>query len=129
MQLSVAHNEHMNLRALIGWGIVIYATLYLVWSALAIHNLSGNFLSRIVIFATLITVAAIATRALRLSTERDVAPFAIGWVVVAMLLDAIIVVPGAGWAIYTNWNLWVGYVLLLLVPLIVIAVSKKSVTP
>ncbi len=126
--MYLAHNGEMNLRALIGWGIVIYATLYLVWSGLMIHGFGGNFLTRIVIFATLISVTSIATRSLRISLERDIAPYAVGWVVVAMILDAIFVVPSAGWAIYANWNLWVGYILLFLVPFIVIAVSKKRTT-
>jgi hypothetical protein len=118
----------MNLRALFGWGIVIYSVLSLVWSGLALYGFSGSILARIVVLATLITVAAVATRALRLVTERDIAPYAIGWVIVAALLDAVFVVPSAGWGIYSNWNLWVGYILLFCVPFIVIAVSKKRST-
>lgn len=115
----------MNIRALCGWGIVIYAVLYLVWAGLVIHGLSGSFIARIIVLCTLIAVAWIATLSLRLSTERDIAPYAVGWVLVAAGLDALFVVPGGGWEIYTNWNLWVGYMLLLCVPFIVMAVSKK----
>lgn len=118
----------MHVRALLGWGIVIYAVLYLVWAGLVIHGLSGSFIARIIVLATLIAVAGIATRALRLSTERDIAPYAIGWVFVAAALDAVFVVPTEGWGIYSNWNLWVGYILLFCVPFIVMAVSKKQTT-
>lgn len=115
----------MNLRALFGWGIVIYAVLYLVWSGLVIHGLSDMFLSRILVIATLVALAAIATKSLRLFTERDVLPYAIGWVVIAGIMDAIFAVPSAGWRMYGDWNLWVGYILLLVVPLIVTAVVRN----
>lgn len=115
----------MKLRALIGWGIVIYSVLYLVWTGLVIHGLSDRLIARVIVLATLATVTAIATRALRVSSERDVIPYAIGWIFVAAILDAIFAVPSAGWGIYSDWNLWVGYVLLFIVPLIVTAVSKN----
>lgn len=118
----------MNLRLLLGWGIVIYAVLYLAWSGLVIHGFSGMFLSRIVVIATLVTVATLATKSLRLMHERDVLPYAIGWVVLAACFDAVFAVPSAGWAMYSDWNVWVGYFLLLIVPLIVTAVSRKSVS-
>ena len=116
----------MKLRALIGWGIVIYAILFLVWSGLVIHGLSDMILSRAIVLTVLVTVAAVATRSLRLTSERDIAPYAIGWVVVAALMDAVFAVPSSGWAMYSNWNLWVGYVLLLAVPFIVTALSRKK---
>lgn len=116
------------MRALFGWGIVIYAVLYLVWSGLVIHGLSGMFFSRIVVIVSLITLASIATKSLRLFTERDVLPYAIGWVVIAGVMDAIFAVPSAGWGMYSDWNLWVGYMLLFVVPLVVTAVTRNRTT-
>jgi hypothetical protein len=118
----------MSLRSLFGWGIVIYAVLYLVWSGMVIHGYTGMFISRVVIIATLVTLASIATRSLRLTHERDVLPYAFGWVVIAAALDAVFSVPSVGWAMYTDWNVWVGYFLLLIVPLVVTAVSKNRPT-
>ncbi len=115
----------MKLGALIGWGIVIYAVLFLVWSGLVIQGFSGFILSRVVILATLVIVTTIATRSLRLTNERDIAPYAFGWVVVAAGLDVIFSVPSAGWVMYSNWNLWVGYFLLLAVPFVVTALSGR----
>jgi hypothetical protein len=115
----------MNLRALFGWGVVIYAVLYLVWSGLVIHGWSDMVLSRFIVIGSLITLAVIATRSLRLFTERDVLPYAIGWVVIAAGMDAVFVVPSAGWGMYSDWNLWIGYILLFLVPLVVTAVTRR----
>ena len=115
----------MNLRTLLGWGIVIYAILHVVWTALVVNGLAGNFFARAVLLGTLVALAAIATRALRFSSERDVLPYAIGWVVISAAMDAIVTVPTSGWGIYGDWNLWVGYILLLAVPLVVTAISKR----
>jgi len=86
----------MKLRTLIGWGIVIYAVLYLVWTGLVVHGFSGMIVSRVIVLATLATVTAIATRALRVTSEREVIPYAIGWICVAIIMDAIFAVPSSG---------------------------------
>jgi hypothetical protein len=121
-----AHNERMKLHVLLGWGIVIYAVLALVWSGLVLHGMSGNILARCIVLAALVVTTAIATRMLRLNSERDIAPYAFGWVIVAIALDAVFAVPTAGWGMYSDWNLWVGYIILLAVPFVVTALSKKK---
>lgn len=114
------------MRLLIGWGVSIYAIVYLVWSALAIHGLGGTSLSRIVVLATLIGVTTLATRALGYRRERDVLPYAAGWMVLALALDAVFAVPYAGWQLYADWNTWVGYLLVLVVPLLVTMIPRRS---
>lgn len=115
----------MQLRALFGWGIALYAILYLVWSTLVVYGLSNSIFARLAMIVTLVVLAILATRSLRVTGERGVLPYAIGWVLIACVLDAIVTVPVAGWGIYSNWNVWVGYGLLLGVPLVVAAVSKR----
>lgn len=116
----------MKLRSLVGWGIVIYAVLFLVWSGLAMYDFGGTIFSRGIVLLTLIAATAIATRSLRIYSESEIAPYAFGWVLVAALLDSVFAVPAAGWAIYSDWNLWLGYAVLLAVPFVVIALSKKN---
>ena len=110
---------------LFGWGIVIYAVLNLVWSVIVANGFSENLIARISMIIVIITVATIATRSLRLLSERDAIPFAGGWVLIAAALDALLTVPVVGWAVFANANTWVGYALLLAVPLVVAAVSKR----
>ena len=118
----------MHLRPLLGWGIVIYAVLHLVWSGLVSYGLSGNLIGHIVMIATLVTLSVIATRTLRIMSERDVAPYAIGWMLIAIALDALITVPLAGWGIFSDWTVWAGYILLLVVPFVVTLLTKRSAT-
>ena len=115
----------MHLRSLFGWGIAVYAVLNLVWSALVVHGLSNTLIGRGCMIVALIVLVAIASRSLRLISERDAVVYGIGWVLIAALLDAILTVPIAGWAVYTNLNTWVGYGLLFAVPLVVTALSRQ----
>ncbi len=108
-----------------GWGIVIYAIVYLVWSGLVIHGLAGSITARIGVLAALLAVVTLATRSLGYTEVRDVVPHAIGWVLIVGIMDAIFAVPYAGWSLYTDWNMWVGYLLVLFVPVIVTLVSKR----
>ncbi|MBI5645232.1 hypothetical protein HY970_04000 [Candidatus Kaiserbacteria bacterium] len=109
----------MRYGALIGWGVVIYALMYLVWSGFVLYGFVGGFLPRLVGLILLISVTAIATRALRVHSWRDVLPYSIAWMIVVALCDAIFTMPYSGWALYANWNVWVGYLLVACVPLVV----------
>ena len=115
----------MNLQRLFGWGLTIYAIVYLVWSALVVNGLSNTVVARALMLGTLIAVVTIATRHLRVATERDGIPYALGWVLIVAVLDAVFAVPHSGLALYADWNVWVGYLLVLFVPLIVITTTKK----
>lgn len=118
----------MHVRKLLSWGVVIYAVLNLVWTILVANGLSDNIVSRVIMIAVLIGLSVIATRSLNLFTERDAVPYAVGWVLIAACLDALGSVSLIGWTYLSNANVWVGYGLLLAVPLIVAAVSKRSIS-
>lgn len=117
----------MQLRALFGWGIVIYAVLLLMSGGLTVYGLGGSIFFRITVLATLVITVVIATRSLRLSNERDIAPYAFGWMFCAIALDAILVIPSSGWSLFTDWNVWVGYLVLLAVPFVVTTLSRKPI--
>ena len=54
----------------------------------------------------------------RLTNWKDLAPFTILWAVIAVILDAIFLVPFSGWALYASWSVWVGYALVAIIPLV-----------
>ena len=100
----------------IGWGIVIYAIVFLTWSSLIVQGLTEGIAPRLITLAALVAVTAIAGTSLRVRSWQDVVPRSLVWLVVAALADAILTVPFAGWTIYADWNVWVGYTLVLTVP-------------
>ena len=103
---------------LAGWGIAIYAIMYFVWSVFALHGFVAGIAPRIALLAVLVVVAGIAGRSLHLKRWEDVLPYTMGWTLIAIVLDALVSIPVAGWGMYTDWNIWVGYALLLFVPLL-----------
>ena len=108
----------MKYGSLLGWGIVIYAVMSLAWSGLVIYGLAGTLLSRILVLCVLIIVTSIAGRSLRFHLWKDILPYSALWALIVGLLDAVYTVPFSGWAIYGDWNLWVGYGLVAVVPLL-----------
>jgi hypothetical protein len=117
MRHLVAHNAYMRYGSLVGWGIVIYAIMFLVWNGLVQHGVIG-VPARIVLLLTLVIAATIAGRSLNFFSAKDILPYSFSWMIVIALLDAVYSVPSAGWLLYTDWNIWVGYILVVAVPLL-----------
>jgi len=115
---EVIHNGEVNYGKLLGWGIVIYAIIALAWSGLALYGLSGTLAARLLELVVLIVVATLAGRSLRLHSWTDILPYSLFWAVEAAVLDIVYNVPSAGWGMYSDWNLWLGYALVVIVPLL-----------
>jgi len=107
----------MRLRALLGWGITIYALSYLTWSIFIAYGLSVGVVSKLISLAALFIVAAIAGRSLHFSSWRDILPYSIGWAVIIAIIDGILAFPFAGWSIYTEVGVWIGYLVVIITPL------------
>lgn len=118
------HTTGMKWKSLLGWGIVIYAIMSLVWSGLVTWNLDEGFLPRLFIFVAVAVTSIIAARTLRLSSRRDILAYSFGWVVIMAMLDVLFAVPVGGWGIYADANLWVMYALVAGAPLL--APSSRS---
>lgn len=108
----------MKWGALLGWGIVIYSVMYLAWSGFILYGFVEGILPRVLGLAVLVVVATIAGRSLRAHGWHDVLPYSIAWAVAIALLDAVFSVPYSGWQLYADWNVWVGYILVCVVPLL-----------
>lgn len=106
----------MKALSRLAWGVALYALMYLLWSGFILYGFTGTA-SRVVGLLALIVLAFIAGRSLRLSSWKDILPYSLAWVAVIAIMDAIFSVPYTGWQVYTDWNLWVGYALVALVPL------------
>lgn len=108
----------------LGWGIVIYAVMSLTWTMFVVWQFTDGVMPRVISLAVLLATVASATRALHQHTVRDAVPYALVWVAVVALLDALLSVPNSGWAIFYDWNLWVGYALVAAVPPALVAMRR-----
>jgi hypothetical protein len=123
--VKLTHNVFMMARSILGWGTVIYAVVYLVWAIIVVHGLSESIFARCAMLLTLLAVLAIATTSLRTLSKNDIYPLSFGWASVALFFDALLIAPISGFAIFAQWNVWVGYLLMLFIPHLVIRVRAR----
>lgn len=103
----------------VGYGIILYALMYLAWALLGTYGLAGTLAGRAALLAVLVISTALATRSLGTHNLRDTMPHAISWLVVIAALDCAFAAPNGSWSIFANPNLWLGYLLVLGTPLVV----------
>ena len=96
---------------------MIYAVMYLLVAMLSLYGLYPNALARIFLLLALIALATMAGVSLKFRFKKDILPYSVVWVIEIALLDALMSVPYAGWGMYLDWNVWLGYALVALVPL------------
>jgi hypothetical protein len=107
----------MKYAARLSWGIVIYAIMYLTWNGFSIYGFTQGILPRLCELLMLVIIATIAGRSLTFNSWKDILPYSFFWALTAIALDAVFTLPFSGTAMYANWNLWIGYVLIVLLPL------------
>lgn len=103
--------------ALLGWGIVIYSIVFLVWSGFIAYGFTSGLVPVLMAFLTLAVVAAIAGRSLHLRSWKDILPYSLAWAAFIAILDAVFAVPFTGWGIYSDPNVLMGYFLVIVIPL------------
>lgn len=107
----------MKYGLLFGWGVVIYALMFLLWTGFVTYGFVEGLAPRIIGLLALITIALIAGGTLRHHAWMDILPYSILWAGMMGLLDAVFSVPYTGWQLYMDWNVWFGYVMVAIVPL------------
>lgn len=108
----------MKFGLLFGWGIAIYAVMFLVWSGFVTYGFVDGMAPKIVSLLILIGVTVIAGQSLRFHSWSDILPYSILWVVMMAILDGIFSVPYSGFALYLDPNIWFGYAIVLIAPLL-----------
>ena len=100
------------------WGVGIYAVMFLLWNFFALYGFTAGVIPRIILLLALIITATLAGRSLRFGRPSDILPYSIGWTVITMILDKIMIFPVVGLSMYADWNILVGYLLLLAIPIL-----------
>lgn len=112
-----------------GWGIVIYAIMYLLWSGLVLYGLASGVASLLLRIFALAFVTTLAARALHLPNWKDLAPYTASWAFISIALDALFLVPYSGWALYGNGSVWAGYILVAGIPLLTVRYFSSPQQP
>jgi hypothetical protein len=106
------------------WGIAIYAIMYLTWNGLALYGFTSGILPRVCELLVLVVISTIAGRSLRFNSWKDILPYSCFWAITAFALDAIFTLPFSATSMYANPGIWIGYALVILLPLAA-PLSKK----
>lgn len=102
----------------VGWGVVIYAIMYLAWAGMSAYGFSQGILPRLCELVVLLIVTTIAGRSLDFDSWQDILPYSLCWSAVVIAFDAVFIIPFNGLQAYGDWHLWVGYILIVLLPLL-----------
>ena len=122
----IVHNERMRLGALLGWGIVIYAVVWLAWSLFGVYAWTSGVLPRVAEILVLLIVCVAAGSSLRYRSWKDILPYSIGWALVALAIDALFSAPTHNWTLFSLWTTWLGYALIALFPLFALFFRNKK---
>ena len=109
----------MNYKKLFGYGILIYVALFVYWSALIAYGAEQGIISQIVSLIIIAALACFAGHKLETKSVNKIIRYSVGWTVIVALLDVLFTVPFTGWEVFNEWSVWVGYAIILLIPLCV----------
>lgn len=107
----------MQLKLVFGWAVAIYAVVFLAWSGFLAYGLGGTLFARLGSLAALVIVTTVAARSIGRQTWQEMLPYSAAWAGVIAVLDGLYTAPFTGLAVYADINVWIGYALVVLVPL------------
>lgn len=124
----------LKLGALLGWGVAIYAVMFLLWSMFVTYGFVNGIAPRALGFLALVATAIIAGRSLHASSWRDILPYSFSWGIMMVILDGVMSGLLTGWQVFVDWNVWFGYAVVVVAPLFALYprfqrfyVSRRSV--
>lgn len=111
--------KRLSLTHFLGGGLVIYSLMFLLWSVFSTYGFVEGSLPRLIGLVVLVLIITILAHHTGATSVLKMLPYSIAWLLIAILLDVLISVPFTGWALFSDWNIWIGYALVFGVPLIV----------
>src|SRR3989344_3068294 len=109
---------YMRYGKLLGWGIVIYAVMFLMWSGFVTYGFIEGFAPRVTSLLILIGITIYAGLSLGFHRWPDILPYSLSWALLMATLDGVFSVPYTGWQMYFDWNIWFGYAVVAITPLL-----------
>lgn len=117
----------MRYAAVLGWGLVVYALLYALWSVFVLYGFVDTLAAHVAAWAVLAGVLVAVTRYSRVNVRRALI-YALGWAAIVIGGDILLSVPLAGWQIFAEWTQWVTYGLIVVVPLMYALLYRAEAT-
>ena len=109
----------MDWKKSIGYGAGLYVVMFMYWSLLVAFGQGEAVWGWYVGFVVTAAAAYYAAKKLETRDWRKLIKYSVVWVVVMAALDALISIRFAEAGLFSSWELYVGYGILLLAPLTV----------
>lgn len=107
----------MDFKKAIGFGVLIWILMFVVVSIFIGFNIYDKAIVKILTAIIGGIIVFIIAGKVKLETKNIALSYGIMWVLTGIILDAIITMRFNS-KIFSDWSLWLGYVLVLLVPLL-----------
>ena len=109
-----------------GYGVIIWVVAFIVASIFVGFQITGMWKQIITTLAVVIAAFMLAKK-LNISSVKEMLKYSFIWVVVGVILDYFITVKFTGKEFLMSKEMWIGYVLILLVPLLAVKKGQKTV--
>lgn len=107
----------MDWKKLIGFGVGLYVVMFIYWSLLVAFGAGEAAWGWYLGFVVLAIAAHSAGARLGTKNVTEILKYSAGWVVIMAVLDFLISTRFTGPELFSAWQLYVSYAILLLVPL------------
>ncbi|PIR44102.1 hypothetical protein COV23_01705 [Candidatus Wolfebacteria bacterium CG10_big_fil_rev_8_21_14_0_10_31_9] len=114
----------MDYKKLFGYGVLIWAVVYLVATAFVGYKLSGMLWTQIVLVIISAVFSYFLAKNLSANLVVGMLKYSFSWMIMTIILSIIFTVPFTGWIVFNSWDMWASFLVILLVPLVAV---KKSV--
>jgi hypothetical protein len=119
---------NINWKKAIGFGVLLWVLMFVIVSifvAFKIVDLTGMNIVIAIIAGLISLILAGYVKPDKASTALS---YGLSWVVIGIILDAVVTLRFNP-AIFTDWSLWLGYVLVLLAPVSKVKKAGQSSAP
>jgi hypothetical protein len=105
---------------IVGLGVGIWLVAFVVASIFIALGRIDAIAAKLIVPLAVGVAAYFAGRMLKLQSYVEMLRHSALWVAIAIVLDALVTVPFAGWQIFAQWNVWLGLALVLTAPLLAV---------
>lgn len=117
----------MNYLKAIVFGVLVYAIAFLAVSAFIGFGVDSNsiFVKLATSLSVLIAVLLLA-KSLRVYSQKEMLACGLIWTIIVLLLDMLVTIRFTGWGFFRQRHIILGYLLILLAPLLAIKSSQSA---
>lgn len=115
----------MKSLKVIGFGILIWVVAFMVVSVFIGFKIStDNVWVKVITTAAVFVATLLLAKSLKPSSQGKALLIGILWAVIGFVLDLIITTRFTGMAVFSQWNMLLGYLLIILTPLLAVKQGK-----